>query len=75
MTQPKIKYQAFDALALEEKLAQDYMINDSFDDGMWDASVIGSDPNPEAWITSADYRKGYLSGIEQHFDNKYAQLR
>ena len=74
MNQNQTEYQAFDVIALEEKLEQDYLANDSFADGSWDAA-IGGDPNPEAWITSADYRKGYLAGIEQHFDNKYSQLR
>lgn len=74
MTQPKTEYQEFDTLALEEKLDQDYCLNNSsFSDGEWDAKVSDR-PNPEAWVTSADYRKGYLFGIEEKYNDQFAQL-
>lgn len=44
-----------------------------YSDGSWDA-IIGADPDPYNWFASEDYRKGYLRGIEEKYDEKYVQF-
>lgn len=65
--------QSFNAIEFETKHEQDYYQScGSFADGDWDAR-IGIDPSFDAWH-SADYRAGYLSGIESKFNEKFDLL-
>ena len=58
---------------LENKIEQDYIATcGCFADGDWDARM-GFEPSPENWL-SADYRKGYLHGIEEKYNDKFDLL-
>ncbi len=60
----------YDVLALEIKLEKDFNnSNGSYYDGEYDGK-LGFEPSQENWL-SADYRKGYLRGIEEKYNDKY----
>ena len=61
----------FNVIDFESKHEQDYYQScGSFSDGDFDAR-IGIEPSEENWL-SVDYREGYLFGIEQKFNEKFA---
>ena len=44
-----------------------------YSDGEFDGK-LGFEPSWEKWGSSADYKRGYLSGIEEKYNDKFAQL-
>lgn len=80
ISQNTTQNQDFDAIAYEvkhyEAFCQSqtdesfyYGCKDSFSDGSWDAHLL-NEPEHYQWL-SADYRNGYLFGIQEKFDTKF----
>ena len=68
---------SFDAIAFEEQHEADFLkviapekFNNTYADGCWDAYLL-NEPEAYQWH-SPDYKKGYLKGIEEKFDTKFA---
>ncbi len=64
--------QVFKRYQSEQKFSQNYVEfpTDNFPSGEWDG-LQGFEPEPNQWM-SADYRKGYHSGIDKRFNKLIA---
>ena len=85
ITRTIVKNQSFDPIAFEQERARIFEQTEKsfssqkysnyspdFSDGEWDAK-LGYEPSLEKWA-SANYKRGYLAGIEEKYDDLFAQL-
>ncbi len=68
---------SFDPIAFELKHEADFFaaqaqeqFNNTYADGSWDGHLLNQ-PEAYQWQTP-EYRRGYLKGIEEKFDTKFA---
>ncbi len=86
MLNSSIRDIAFDPIAFEQERDQIFARTEEdwssqkysrysadYSDGEFDGK-LGFEPSIERWGSSADYKQGYLSGIEEKYNDRFNQL-